>query len=329
MERQGAVINWAIIGAGGISTRFAGVLAREKGMAVRAVYNRHGEKARALAANHAGCESFDSLDALLKGPDIEAAYIGLTNDMHLPAAIRLMEAGKAVLCEKPMAMTAKDAEEMIACAKANGVLLMEAMWTRFLPVYRRIREWIGAGAIGAARQIEASFCFNSAFEPESRVYRREKGGGALYDVGVYGVEFITGLLGRPDSVSGAVHYGPSGVDDLTVVNLLYDHGAIGTASSAIVVDAPARAVIYGDKGFIRIPGDFYRAQKAQRYDDRGELAEEIEERFDDGFIYQIRHFGQLLLSGRKESDVMPLMDTLDCAAVFDTVLARKAWTKRS
>lgn len=325
MERKMDTINWGIIGAGGISTRFSKVLAGEKGMAVRAIYNRHIERARKLAESFPGCETFDSLDELLKREEIQAVYIGLTNDMHLPAAVKCMEAGKAVLCEKPMAMTEEDARVMAACAKANGVLLMEAMWTRFLPAYRRIREWMDAGRIGKVRQVEASFCFHMAYDPTSRLYQKQMGGGATYDVGVYSIEFVTGLLGRPNRVSGALYTGASGVDELSVVNLIYESGAIGTATSGVIVPAPARAAIYGDKGSIRIPDDFYRADRVMLYDAEGRLLEEFEDHFDDGFVYQIRHFGALMREGKKESDIMPLSDTIDCARIFDAVLTGKEY----
>lgn len=317
-------INWGIIGAGGISSRFAKVLAGAEGMAVRAVYNRHIERAEALAGNFPGCLAFDRLEDLLAVEGIDAVYIGVTNDVHLPMAIECMKAGKAVLCEKPMAMTAADAREMIACARDSKVLLMEAMWTRFLPAYRQVKRWVDEGRIGKVRLIEASFCFRGPDDPENRLYRKELGGGALYDIGVYCVEFITGLLGRPDRVTGALHMGLSGVDEISVVNMIYDGGAIGTATSSIVLQAPARVNIYGEKGSVRIPPDFSRADKALLYAEDGTLLEEFTEGFEDGFIYQINHFGGLIRDGKKESDIMPLSDTLDCALIFDEVLGTAA-----
>ncbi len=318
-------VRWGIIGAGGISTRFAGVLAGEQGMALSAVYNRHIDRAESLAARFEGCRAVDDLDALLSMDEIRAVYIGLTNDRHLPAALRAMEAGKAVLCEKPMALSAADARTMADCAAKNGVLLMEAMWTRFLPVIRRVKGWVEEGRIGAVRLAEASFCFYSEFDPKSRLYVKEMGGGALYDVGVYAVELITGLLGRPDRVNCALHVGPSGVDDLSVVNLIYDNGAIGTATSGIMASAPAAAALRGERGSIEIPRDFYRADRAALYDGKGRLIEECTDSFEDGFIYQIRHFAGLLREGRLQSDIMPLSDSVDCAAIFDTALLGARW----
>ena len=317
-------INWGIIGAGTISTRFAKVLAGAEGMAVRAVYNRHVERAEALAGNFPGCLAFDKLEDLLATEGIDAVYIGVTNDVHLPIAKQCMKAGKAVLCEKPMAMTAADAREMIICARDSKVLLMEAMWTRFLPAYRQVKRWVDEGRIGKVRLIEASFCFRGPNDPEHRLYNKALGGGALYDIGVYCVEYITGLLGRPDRVTGALHMGPTQVDEISVVNLIYDDGAIGTATSSIVYDAPERVNIFGEKGSIRIPSDFFRADKALLHAEDGTLLEEFNEGSPDNFIYQIDHFGGLIREGKKESDIMPLSDTLDCAEIFDEVLGAAA-----
>lgn len=313
-------INWGIIGAGNISTRFSKVLAGESHMAVRAVYNRHIGRAEVLAGNFPGCRAFSSLEELLNLEGLDAVYIGLTNDMHLPAALQCMKAGKAVLCEKPMALSADEAEVMIACARENGVLLMEAMWTRFLPAYQKAKQWVGEGRIGRGRMIEASFCFRFPFDPQHRLYRKEMGGGGLYDVGVYCLEAITGILGRPDDISSAVHLCEPGVDDLAVVSLIYRDGAVGTAASSIAAAAPAQMSIYGEKGSIQLPPDFFRADKALLYDEEGALIEAFEDRFDDGFVYQIRHFAGLLREDRTESEIMPLSDTLDCARIFDAVL---------
>lgn len=318
-------INWGIIGAGNISTRFSKVLAGESGMAVRAIYNRHIGRALALAENFPGCAVFDRVEDVLAVEGLDVIYIGLTNDMHLPVALQCLRAGKAVLCEKPMALNAGDARQMISLAREKNVLLMEAMWTRFLPVYGKVKEWIDSGRIGKVRMVDASFCYRWAFDAGHRLYRKDMGGGALYDIGVYAVEFITGLLGRPDAVESAAYFGPSGVDEQCVVNLLYSSGIIGTAISSIASAAPARAHIYGEKGSIVLPVDFFRAKEALLYAEDGSLAERFDDQFDDGFIYQIRHVGGLVRAGKTQSDIMPLSDTLDCAMIFDAVLAGKEY----
>ena len=117
--------------------------------------------------------------------------------------------------------------------------------------------------------------------------------------------------------------GPTKVDEISVVNLIYDGGAIGTATSSIVYDAPERVNIFGEKGSIRIPSDFFRADKALLYAEDGTLLEEFDEGSQDNFIYQINHFGGLIREGKKESDIMPLSDTLDCALIFDEVLGAR------
>lgn len=316
-------IKWGIIGSGSISTGFSKALAAMEGMAVRAVYNRHIEGARTLAGRFPGCLAVDRVEDLLADEQIDAVYIGVTNDVHKPIALQCMRAGKAVLCEKPMALTAADAREMIACALEHKVLLMEAMRTRFLPVYRQVKKWIDEGKIGKVRLIEAAFCFRSEYDPRHRLYSKEMGGGSLYDVGVYGLEFITGLLGRPDKVKGAVRLCESGVDDLAAVNLVYHDGAIGTALSAISVSAPQRADIYGEKGSVSIPPDFSYAKKALLCSEDGQVAEEFEDHFEDGFIYLIDHFCGLMRQGKTQSELMPLSDTLDCARIFDEVLGER------
>jgi predicted dehydrogenase len=319
-------LRMGIVGLGIIAERFAAVMKNAKAVALTAVAARDRAKAEAFARRFGAAKACSSYLDLIRDEEVDAVYIALTHNYHYEIARLCLEAGKAVICEKPLVTTKKEAESLAALARSRKLLLMEAMWTRCIPAFRKARQWVGEGKIGAVKLVEAGFCFKAPFEPEGRIFNPKLAGGGLYDAGVYPIEFATGILGEnPDRIGGFASIGVTGVDEYASISLGFPSGALASLSCGVTAAAPRDAKVYGSEGSV-VLHDFLGARKCERFDPEGRLAESFEEDFADGFIYQIEHFASLRREGKTESGLIPLADSIACAGVFDEL--RKQWGLR-
>jgi predicted dehydrogenase len=319
-------IRFGIIGLGGIAERFAAVLNTAQGARLAAVASRDRSRSEAFALRFGAEKVCDSYLDLIRDPEVDAVYIALTHNFHYEFARACLERGKAVLCEKPLVTTRKDAEALAALSRSRKVLLMEAMWTRCVPAFRKAKEWAREGRIGEVKLVEAAFCFKAPYDPKGRLFNPELAGGGLYDAGVYPLEFATGILGEaPTAVSGAASIGGTGVDYFASMSLGFPSGAVASLACGITARVPSDARIYGDAGSIAVY-DFLGPRKCELFGSDGALAETFEEGFKDGFIFEIEHFADLYRRGEIESDLIPLSDTIACAGIFDEL--RKQWGLR-
>ena len=191
-----------------------------------------------------------------------------------------------------------------------------------LPAFQKTREWVRDGRIGDVRLVEASFCFNAPFRAEHRLFNPALAGGALYDVGVYVIEFATGILAEnPVQAEAVCHRCETGVDDFTALSLRFDSGALASLSCGMTGDSSTDARITGGEGGI-VVYDFYQTKKCELFDRNRQLVETYEGGFEDGFLYQIEHFANLVREGKLESPLIPLCDSIACADLFDAVRVR-------
>jgi predicted dehydrogenase len=315
-----------IIGAGRIAGRFAQVASSSEPAEIVAVAARDEGRAAAFAAKTGIPGHRRSYLDLVRDPGIDAVYVATTHNFHLEQAALCLENGKAVLVEKPLVTTRADAEALASLARSKSLLLMEAMWTRCLPVFRRAREWVREGKIGKPSLVTAAFCFNASFDPQDRLFNPALAGGALFDAGVYPIEFATGILGEnPSSVAGAVRLGETGVDYFDAISLGFPSGALASLTCGLTAEVPKEARVYGDSGSIAVY-DFLGARRCERFDREGKPVEAFESAFEDGFIFEIEHFAELFRKGASESDLIPLADNIACAGAFDEL--RKGWGSR-
>jgi predicted dehydrogenase len=311
-----------IIGPGRIAERFASVARASKGVQIIAAASRDRARAEAFAAKFDIPKVAESYLDLARDASVDAVYIALTHNFHYEAARLCLENGKAVLCEKPLATTKKDAKSLAAIAEAHNVLLMEAMWSRCVPATIRAKEWARSGRIGRIRLIDASFCFKAAYDPEDRLFNPALAGGALYDAGVYPIEFATGMTGEsPSAVEGVAAIGETGVEVFDSMSLGFPSGAVASLKCGLTARVPQDAFVYGGLGSIAVYG-FLGPKRAELFDAQGKSVEVFEEDFDDGFIYEIEHFAELYRDGKKESDLIPLRDSIACAGAFDTLMGK-------
>jgi predicted dehydrogenase len=234
-----------------------------------------------------------------------------------------LEAGKAVLCEKPMGINAGQVEEMIRLANHKQVFLMEAMWTRCLPVIRKAREWIEEGRIGKPMLMRGSFCFNAPFNPGSRLYDPQLAGGGLLDVGIYPIAMANMVFGS-DVVSNQSTFIPaeSGVDRVSAGILQFKSGAIAQWSSGVGLQTEHAVVVYGEDGYLLLP-EFWHGTKIEL--NRPGMDPEICEipHPGNGYEYEAEEVAACLREGKLQSDIMPLRDTLEIHKIMDQ--AREQW----
>jgi dihydrodiol dehydrogenase / D-xylose 1-dehydrogenase (NADP) len=317
-------VKWGIIGAGQIAKKFATALNAMDHTELTAIASRDLERAKDFAGHFHIKKAYGSYAELLSDPEIDVIYIGTPHTEHKAHAKLCIEAGKAVLCEKPFTVNYQDAKELAELAISKDVFLMEAMWTKFLPVTRIVKQWIDNKVIGELKYMNVNFGFRMEFDPKSRLYDPMLGGGALLDVGVYPIAYVIYLMGRlPDKISSSAHIGQSKVDELNVITLQYKEGMLASMSSAISAETGNDAVIIGEKGRIVVP-NFWTAESAEVFDDTGKLIDSYFHPFtSNGYVYEAEEVNRCILEGKKQSDIIPLSDTLNIMRILDEI--RTTW----
>lgn len=261
-----APIRWGILGPGDIAKAFAGGVAGSRTGTLAALGARNPGK-EGLAQTFPGVRILDGYQALLDDPDIDAVYIAIPHPGHAEWAIKAAEAGKHVLCEKPLALTAFEADAMIHAARKAGTFLGEAFMYRLHPQTLKLVELIKSGVIGEVRMIKSSFGFAMpGFMPEHRLYANDLAGGGILDVGGYPVSMVRLIAGaatgkpfaEPDKVAGAAHLGQSGVDEWASALMHFPGGIVAQVSCSISLNQENVLSILGTRGRIEVP-DFWFA----------------------------------------------------------------------
>ena len=318
-------IRWGILGPGGIAHKFATALKAIPDAEIVAVGSRDLQRANIFADTFDIPHRHGTYVALATNAEVDAIYVATPHPFHKACAMLCLEAGKAVLCEKPLTVDAEQAQEMIACAREHKQFLMEAMWTRFIPIMVKVREWLADGVIGEPRMLTADFGNHVALTAENlkgRLFALELAGGAMLDIGVYTVSLASMVFGTPTEITSLAHIGKTGVDEQAAVLLGYDTGQIASLSCAITTRTAQDARIFGTEGAIHIP-NFSRATSAT-LEVFGREALQIEIPFtENGFEYEAIEVINCLRAGKLESDVMPLDESLSIIKTMDT--ARAQW----
>jgi predicted dehydrogenase len=313
---------WGIIGPGKIARKFANGLSVIKDARLAAVASRNQLRAEAFASEFGVPKAYGCYEAILADPDIDAVYISTPHPMHLKCTLDALDAGKPVLCEKPFAMNAVEAAQAIAAARARGVFLMEAMWTRFFPAMAAVRERLAAGVIGQPRMVQADFGFRTDIDPEGRLFNTHLGGGGLLDVGVYPISFASMVLGTPDRVTGLAHVGETGVDEQAACVLGYRGGELAVLCCAMRTNTQHEAWIHATEGAIHLLPPFWIPRAFTV-----ELTGKDPQRFDfpaegNGYNHQAEEVARLVRAGETQSAVMPLDETLAIMKIMDELGAQ-------
>jgi predicted dehydrogenase len=310
---------WGIIGPGKIANKFAMALEMVEGARLGAVASRDTARAREFALRHGAASVYDDYALLAADPAIDAVYVATPHGFHAEHSILCLRSGKAVLCEKPLALNAREAGEMIAAAHEHRSFLMEAMWTRFVPLMRSVMELIGSGHIGVVKYIRADFGFFAAFDPNGRLFNIRLGGGSLLDIGIYPLFLSVQLLGEPATITASGRLSPSGSDETCHAILGFADGATAVVSSTLACNTSLSAEIAGTEGMIRIDTPWYKNHRYE-WNRAGEATQVVElEPMVNGFEHQIREVMDCLGKGLIESPSLPHSFSLMMARTMDTI----------
>ncbi len=312
---------WGILSTGRIAGVFATGLASLPDAELVAVGSRSAASAAAFAERFHVPRAYASYDELVADPDIDAIYIATPHSSHAEDALRAIAAGKAVLCEKPFTINATEAATVVAAARARGVFVMEAMWTRFLPVFVAIREQIAAGRIGEVRLLSADFGFRTAVNPASRLFDPALGGGALLDVGVYCVSLASMLFGPPTGIQSLANLGSTGVDEQAAILLGHASGAMALLATATRTDTPHEATILGTAGMIRVAAPWWAA-RAYRITVDGVTEDCALPPLGNGYAHEAAEVARCVRAGLTESPIMPLDETIAIMRTLDALRAQ-------
>nr|WP_321237530.1 Gfo/Idh/MocA family oxidoreductase [uncultured Psychroserpens sp.] len=312
------VINWGIIGLGKIANTFAHDLLSVDNCQLYAVASRHQDKANSFAKKHHAKIAYNTYEDLVKDPNVDAVYIATPHTFHNEHSILCLNHKKAVLCEKPFAMNSNEVDEMIATAKANNTLLMEAMWTYFLPHYQFVLKHLKDETFGKLLKIKADFGFQPQLDMNSRVFKKSLGGGSLLDIGIYPVFSALSVLGYPIHIESKATFFDNGVDASCLMLFSYDNNVEAHLKSTLLENTATEAIFYCESGSIKINSGFHKPSNVTF------ISEEKEKTYDfdcttNGYDYEIRHFNELIRQEKTESDVMTFDFSRNLIKLLDTV----------
>ncbi len=312
-------IRWGIIGCGSIANKFVDSVAEVEDGEVVACASRTSGKAEKFAEKHHLNLFFNSYEEMLNSADIDAAYVATTHNFHYDNVMLCLEHGKAVLCEKPMAVNADQTCEMIEKARRNKLFLMEGMWTRFLPSIQQMKTWLDEGQIGELKMLRASFAIGAAFNPAHRLFNPDLAGGALLDAGIYPISLASFVMGeQPEKLRGLADIGETGVDEQSIYAFLYPRKRMAMLSSSVRSGSENRAEIVGTEGRIVIPAHFLGAQEVELHRKNGEkIALRLPYKGSACFSFEITAAHKAMHAGQIECPVMPLDETAAIAQTMD------------
>ncbi len=297
-------IRWAILGAGKIANAFAKDFPLMQNAELLAVASADKGKANNFAKEYHIPKAI-SHEELYKSDEIDAVYIATTHNFHFEQAMKCLQSGKAVLCEKPITVNDSEFKKLMAVSKEKNVFLMEAMWTYFLPATKKAKQWLDEGRIGKLKVIQADFAFAMEKNMEGRMYNPNLAGGALLDLGVYPVAisfYFTNEAPAKITASGALT--KTGVDER--LGMIFQYENFNADLFTSMVNRMSNTFkLFGEEGYIEIP-EFWKAASAKLFDKEFNLRETFEDnRTSHGFIFEMQHANDLILDGKIESPVIP------------------------
>ncbi len=319
---------WAIVGPGAIAHRFAEAVQGLPNTHVHAVLGRDAERAQSFAArwtrNGVVPQVCTALAALLSDPGVHGVYVATPHAQHGDVVRACLLAGKAVLCEKPLVPNLAQGQQLVDLAQHQGVFLMEALWTRFLPAYDVVGQWLQQQAIGPVRALQSSFCFNAPYDPHNRMFNPALAGGALLDVGIYNLavtrwvlEMALGQCPEPQSLQVQGVLAPTGVDRRVSATLVFP----GSVTSQFVCGFDSTSDnalrIVGERGCITLPRDFWQAEQAV-LEVSGHPTQTVQAPFHiNGFEGEIEEAMRCVRAGWIQSPRMPHAESLALLACMD------------
>ena len=321
---MGDKIGWGIMGTGKIAKAFATGLSILPDAVLVGVGARTAETADRFGEQFGVPHRYPSYEGLVNDPDVDVVYVATPHAFHKENMLLGLEANKAILCEKPFTINAKEAEAVIRVAREKKLFLMEAMWTRYIPLVVRLRQLLADGVIGNLQMLEVGLAFVAPRDASLYFFAPHLGGGILLDGGVYAVSIASMLFGGPPArIASMAHLGKTGVDEQSAVIFGYDQGQLAVLYMSFRTSIPPAARIMGSEGRITIhPPVFSPSQLT--ISRNGEADETIDMPFEgNGLNYEAAEVMRCLRAGQLESGIMPLNETLEIMQTLDQI--RSQW----
>ena len=315
-------IRWGILGTGRIAHKFASDLKLVEGAELIAAGSRSQQSADEFCKEFSIKNVHASYEALVRDQDVDVIYIATPHNLHHENTLLCLKHNKAVLCEKPFAMNARQAAAMIALAKEKKIFLMEALWTKFHPHYIKMQEMIGQGLLGGIKSVLVNFGFKPIKPIPARLFDPALGGGTVMDIGIYNVFIAISVLGKPNHIEASMTPASTGVDKQCAILFKYKNGAMAQLFSTFSANLATEADICGSEGRIRLTSRFYEPSSTiEYYKDRVDSREVIPVAKEPGFGYQYeaRHVNDCLRKGLTESPVISFADTLLLMETLDKI----------
>ena len=320
-QSDGAV-GWGILATGGIARLFTKDLLAH-GHRVEAVGSRSPGSADSFARSFGLPRAYGSYEELVVDPAVDVVYVATPHNFHAANAALALRAGKHVLIEKAFTLNASQARRIVELGKASELLVMEAMWTRFLPHMQQLRAWLDEGRIGTVRSLHADHTQRLPSDEGHRLNNLALAGGALLDLGVYPVSFAHDILGPVEHVSARATFKPTGVDGSVATILSHTNGTVSTSYSSSETRGPNRATVLGTEGRIDIDATWYAPARVTMYDVDNQPVERFDHRVTGrGMQYQAAEVERLLSRSETVSPLMRPTESLDVMTTLDAIRAR-------
>jgi dihydrodiol dehydrogenase / D-xylose 1-dehydrogenase (NADP) len=319
-------LRWGVFGAGIIAHKLIDAVRQSPGSEVLAIASKSIDKARLFSEKYE-IDACSDYQVLANRADIDVIYIATTHNYHYENALLALNSGKHVLVEKPFTVNAQEARLLVDVARQKQLFLMEAIWVRFLPSIRLLRDYLRNGVIGEIRYVSLSFGGIASAEFVGRLTDPDLAGGVTLDMGIYPITLVNFLLGeQPQRVQSLSRMSPTGVDELAVYQFQYPSNCIASIGTSFSIMMKNEAMVYGTKGNIEFP-NFQQGQSftIDIHDGSNEIrsTETITEKnASNGFIYQVAEVADCIRNGRLESESIPLAETVATMELMDTMRAQ-------
>lgn len=310
------MLRWGILSTGVIAKNFAETARRMGGVEMTAVASRSAQSAETFGEAYGIPKRYASYEALAADPEVDIVYVATPHSRHYADMKLLIGAGKHILCEKSFTTDAAQAVEVLRMARERGVFVMEAFWTKLIPVYREVERLIAEGAIGEVRSVTAQYGYTTG--REARKFDAALAGGTLLDIGVYAIGFACMMLGYSfDDVLSQLILNDAGTDATDAI-LLRRGRAVAQLTCGIGFNMPTHGAVYGTKGHIDIP-EFKNPERVTLFVD-GEAPRVIEHPFEvNGYEYEIREAERCVSEGKLQSGLMTWEQTVSVMRIMDEV----------
>ncbi len=313
--------NWAILGCGKIAAKFSSDIKLLPNVTLYAAASRDLEKAKKFAKKNGFIKSYGSYEEMVKDPEVDIVYVASPHSHHLEHTLLCLNHKKAVLCEKAFALNKKEAQKMVDASRENNTFLMEAFWTEFQPSFIKALQLANSGELGKLKMVRSDFAFKASYDPASRLFNLELGGGSLLDIGIYPVFVALKSLGKPERIKALADFAPSGAEESICMAFKYNSGQMATLASSYASNSSIQTEFWCEKGYVRLNRRWFTPTTLSVWKDTSEKEEVLEYNYKigNGYQHEAAHVMECLDKGMIESDRLPLSFSLDLMETLDRV----------